>query len=510
MLASLLSSHRKQLDALAAAWLAAGATGFALCQDGVPFASWPASYVADAPDLSAPLHAAAGDTLGELRVTGLTGAAAHTRLASDAALLAALAEANGELDGMAAALAETEDQLLALYELAAAGASRLDSAQLARSLARQAQRLLKAEGAFVVLAPGQVVQMPAPTAADDALIGLFERLRAEGRELLLDARELPFSHGSRAAVLFLAPLLTRQETELVACLGLWFDRLAATLSPDLKLARSIAEQGGAQLEIALLHQELVAQARVQAELELARQVQLSLLPRRPPRITGVELYAESRPALEVGGDFYDFYGTTTATRQNTQLTFAVGDVSGKGMSAALLMAITRTALREVSGGVDGPQTPAAILGRATADLYDDFTEVGMMATVFVGQYDAPRRVLTFANAGHSPVVFCPQGGLARLLEADGPVMGALPISLSEDQALHFGPGDLLVVLTDGFNEARDLSGEFLGTERLMRQIENAAARPVQEIAEELYAGVGRFAGNQPQEDDQTILVVKGV
>ncbi len=163
----------------------------------------------------------------------------------------------------------------------------------------------------------------------------------------------------QANSLFLTPLLVRDEDKkIVACLGLWLGRPADKLSPDLKLARSIAEQGGAQLEIALLHQGLVAQARVQAELELARQVQLRLLPRRPPQAPGIELYAESRPALQVGGDFFDFYVNPMRGASDAPLVFAVGDVSGKGMSAALLMVMLRTTLREVMIGLSGPGTAA--------------------------------------------------------------------------------------------------------------------------------------------------------
>ena len=254
----------------------------------------------------APIRTAGGTLLGELRLTGRS-PPPRTPLAADATLLAALAELDNELDGMAGALGETEDQLLALYELTKTGSVKLEETQLLHTLVRQATRLVKTEGAFVVLAPHYVVQTPSFTAPEDVLVTLLDRLQESGHELLLRVADLPFNGPPQADSLFLTPLLVREHEQIVACLGLWLKRPAATLSPDLKLARSIAEQGGAQLEIALLHQELIAQARVQAELDLACQVQLSLLPRRPPKVVGIELYAESRPALQVGGDFYDFY-----------------------------------------------------------------------------------------------------------------------------------------------------------------------------------------------------------
>ena len=136
-----------------------------------------------------------------------------------------------------------------------------------------------------------------------------------------------------------------------------------------------------------------------------------------------DIHGVCRPALQVGGDFYDYF--VSAKTIGRPFTFAVGDVSGKGLSAALLMAMTRTNLRG-NALRTADCTPETILARANEDLYDDFTEVGMMATVLVGQYDPASGMLSYANAGHSPVILCPAGGPARLLEADGPAMGVLP------------------------------------------------------------------------------------
>jgi sigma-B regulation protein RsbU (phosphoserine phosphatase) len=509
MISTLLSTHRKQFAGLAAAWLAAGATSFSIWQDENVVACWPPVQTSEQAEWVAPIVISSGLQIGELRVGGMAGDAGG-RLQADAALVAAMAELSADLDTMAAALAETEDQLLALYELSKSGASHLDVNELLPLLAHQANRLVKAEGAFVLVAPDQIVQAPAELAPQHLIRKLFERLQTTGSELLLNAADLPHERPAHADTLFMTSLLTDGGRDSTACLGLWLDRAAATLSPDLKLARAIAEQGGAQLEIALLHRELVAQARLQAELDLARQVQVSLLPRLPPSVAGLDLFAESRPALKVGGDFYDFYLGSGKLDQPARLTFSVGDVSGKGISAALLMAMTRTTLRETANGKDTMPTPEQILGRANAGLYDDFTDVGMMATVFVGQYDAAAGQLLYANAGHSPVIFCPVTGGARVLEADGPIMGVLPVSLSHDQVLPFGPGDVLAVLTDGFNEARNQCGELLGIERLQQIVESVADQSASDIARSLFAEVARFSDNQPQDDDQTLLIVKGI
>jgi sigma-B regulation protein RsbU (phosphoserine phosphatase) len=249
-------------------------------------------------------------------------------------------------------------------------------------------------------------------------------------------------------------------------------------------------------------------------MELAQRVQLRLLPQEIPRIAGLDVHARSRPALQVGGDFYDFI------TDGRHFTFTVGDVSGKGMPAALLMAMTRTALRSKSRFMT-KASPAAIMERANVDLYDDFTEVGMFATTFVGQYLAQERRMIYANAGHSPVMYCPAGGPVRLLEADGPALGVLPTSLCETQSLALGPGDLLIVATDGLNEANSPDGELFGYDRLLGLVEALADRPAAEIATGLYAAVEQHGSGQSpepgatfpaahQDDDQTLVVIKGV
>ncbi len=504
-----MTTYPAELSALANAWLSGGAEAVSFWQQDQLIASWPSP----APRLTADLESILSNgqhTITTLRVTGLHGPVAQARLDADAALLAGLTRLNDEVEGLAEALGQTEDQLLALYELTQADSTRLYIERLLDALVRQAVRLSKADAAFIVLTPTMVIQFPRCWIPDTIALAFFAQVQQAGTPLLLGSEHPTHEKIGSTGNLFLVPMLQKQN-HIVAVLGLHLNRPAAQLSPDLKLARSIAEQGGAQLEIALLHHELVAQARIQAEVELARQVQVSLLPRQAPAIRGLDIYGESRPALQVGGDFYAFYTPTTRTTSHT-FAFAIGDISGKGMSAAILMAMTRTVFR-AAASQSNTATPASMLARANEDLYDDFTEVGMMATVFVGQYDPDQRSLTFANAGHSPVLYYPAGGSARLLAADGPALGVLPMMLSENQVLPFGAGDVLVIASDGFNEARcaeSTASEMFGIHRLLQLLEQLASQPAQAIAQALFAAVERFAVDHPQDDDRTVIVIKGI
>jgi sigma-B regulation protein RsbU (phosphoserine phosphatase) len=207
--------------------------------------------------------------------------------------------------------------------------------------------------------------------------------------------------------------------------------------------------------------------------------------------------------LEVGGDFFDYIH-----EKGRPLTCIVGDVSGKGMPAAMLMAMTLTALRGKSHTMEDA-SPDARFARTNEALYNDFTEVGMFATVFVSQYDPEKRRLAFVNAGHSPVIYRPAGGAATMLEADGVPVGVLPVSLCEQQAVSLGPGDLLILGTDGFSEAANNSGEMFGYDRLLALADQLAGHSAQEIHDQLYTRIRQFAAGHAQDDDQTLMVLKG-
>lgn len=254
----------------------------------------------------------------------------------------------------------------------------------------------------------------------------------------------------------------------------------------------------------MLTTDSISQAWVDAEMELARRVQLRLLPKCPPVLPGLEIAAESCPAQQVGGDFFDFI-----YRPGRPFIFTVGDMAGKGLSAALLMSMTRTVMRSAAKFTT-ICTPKAIMDRSNADLYDDFTEVGTFATAFIGQFQIGREVLSFANAGHSPVIYRPFDGPARLIEADGTAMGILPVSSWASQVLPFRPGDVLIVATDGFSEAQAENGDLYGYERLLNLADAVAEEPAARILEAFFDTVRVFESGQPQSDDQTMVVLRRV
>lgn len=237
-------------------------------------------------------------------------------------------------------------------------------------------------------------------------------------------------------------------------------------------------------------------------MELAKQVQMRLLPQQIPEVAGIDLAVQSRPAFQVGGDFYDFM-----VDSHGLLTCVVGDVSGKGMPAALLMTMMRTVLRGKTQEI-AAAAPDQILACTNRHLFADFSEVDMFATVFLCQYCARHHRLYYANQGHSPVIYRPAQGQAILLQADAPPLGILPESLAAPQTIDLKPGDLLVIGTDGFSEAEQHNGEMFGYERLLRRIDQLSALSASDVLAQLFQDVQDFAGGHPQSDDQTMMVLK--
>lgn len=524
-LSALLDARREQFASLAHAWLTSGAGSFGVWANDQPLMTWsgdPSSPHADMhthSGIAAPIIVQ-DHTIGELRVSAPDTPAARARLGADARLIAQLADLEGEIEDLTAELIENQDQLLALYNLTRfhrrtqPARALVDVQSMLDSLAHEVARLTETRCAcfFLVDAGGVpggvpggaplVSQSPEPFIALKTLMDLFQRARANKRELMLTSDDLPPALRDTTGTLLVIPTDVRGTR----CAGivLAVPQGIKVTSPDLKLAFTISEQVSAQVENALLYQELLERTKLQTEMELAKQVQARLLPQRIARVPGLDIAARSRAALQVGGDFYDLI-----FRPGKPFIFTVGDVTGKGMSAALIMAMSHTVLRSAANFMPDP-TPQNLLRRLNENLYADLTDLSLFVTTFTGHYNPVGRELACSNAGHSPVIYKPTRGQARLLEADSPPIGVLPESLADTLEFTFQPGDVLVVATDGFSEARNADDELYGNEQFAQRVEELSTRPAQAIADGLFETIGQFSTGHTQDDDQTLVVLKGV
>jgi sigma-B regulation protein RsbU (phosphoserine phosphatase) len=276
---------------------------------------------------------------------------------------------------------------------------------------------------------------------------------------------------------------------------------------DLRLLKSVAVQTGLALENADLMEaialEVAARERFNREIEIAREVQERLFPQKVVAIEGLDYGGRCRPAFGVGGDYYDFLSLAGG-----KLGVAIGDVSGKGIAAALTMSALQAALRgEVART---PENPASVVDHLNRLLYE-LSDSNRYATFFYGQYHPVSREFTYVNAGHNPPLHFHKSGeswdLSRL-EIGGTVIG-----LVQDVAYGLGivtlaPGDVLVAFTDGASEAMNVAEEEWGEERLIKAIKSNLDRNAAQIIEQVITDVDAFSAHAGQHDDITLVVLR--
>jgi sigma-B regulation protein RsbU (phosphoserine phosphatase) len=240
--------------------------------------------------------------------------------------------------------------------------------------------------------------------------------------------------------------------------------------------------------------------RLENEIEIAREVQRQLFPRSLPTVPGVELAAVCRPARVVSGDYYDFIPLGPS-----RVGIALADVSGKGISAALVMASLQAALHSTAM-FDDQRGTADLVARLSRHLFTTTSEE-RYATLFYGVYDAEARTLTYTNAGHLPP-FVVSGGRVQQLDQGGTVVGLFEDSLYTQCTLLIEPGSLLVAFSDGLTEPANIYGEEYGIDRLKAEVLRQSVVPPARLAEKLISAVDQWAGAPEQADDITIVVAR--
>jgi serine phosphatase RsbU (regulator of sigma subunit)/dihydrofolate reductase len=263
--------------------------------------------------------------------------------------------------------------------------------------------------------------------------------------------------------------------------------------------------------IPTLAEEAVSRANLEREFEIAREVQERLFPQTFPKVAGVEMAAHCRPAQAVGGDYYDLIdirdGSGTAEGCE-RLGIAIGDISGKGMSAALLMASLHASLRgQVLSGAGDLGTKMANVNRLIYGASDS----NRYATFFYAELDCASRTLHYVNGGHNPpAVLRKENGKWRVfrLGDGGPVIGLFASAVYKEQMFPLLPGDILLAFTDGISEAMNASEEEWGEDRMVAEAQAHADLKAEELLQCLFRAADAFAAGAPQHDDMTIVVLR--
>lgn len=275
-------------------------------------------------------------------------------------------------------------------------------------------------------------------------------------------------------------------------------------SDDLTFLRAIGSQSAIGIENMFLYSDLAKQQRIQRELELARQIQLSSLPQEQPNVKGLDISGMSAPALEVGGDFYDFY-----QYEDNSISLVIGDVSGKGTSAALYMSKIQGIMQTLQ---DFEREPAKLLTRSNIHIYD-FLEKSAFITATCANFNIETRTVKISRAGHLPLYYYnSQKNEVEKIVPKGIVMGLNKGELFErnleQYEFEYNSGDVFLMVTDGITESRNQSNLEFEENRLIDFLLANKDKNSEAIMNHLNDEVKEFTGKNEQFDDITIVVVK--
>lgn len=268
---------------------------------------------------------------------------------------------------------------------------------------------------------------------------------------------------------------------------------------SLHMLTHLANMAAVKIENCRLFERTLEAQTLEREVRRAAEIQKYLLPSDPPQFPAYEMAGESRPCHAVGGDTYDYLALADGRTM-----FAIGDVSGKGLSASLLMCWFQAGLLSLSELGLGVLEVIRHLNRALSRRFPE----DRFVTLFYGVLDPSKNTLTYVNGGHCPPLLCLPAGDPQPLAHTGPPLGLFEESVYEEASVAFGPGATLLCYTDGIPGVRGASGDFFGKERLSEQSRGLAGMDAAEGVQRILAEVERFGAGRPFEDDCTVLLVR--
>jgi sigma-B regulation protein RsbU (phosphoserine phosphatase) len=425
--------------------------------------------------------------------------------------------ANGDgatrLTRMLDSLAEREEieHLKTLVEASKLINSSIEADQLFASILTVARKELDVERATLYFVDEARQEIWTKVAEQSAAIrlpfgrGLSGTVAATGQEIILhDAyadprfdRSQDARTGFRTRSMLCVPIRNRNG-KVVGVLQLLNKMHGSFGEKDLRFLAAISDHMAIAMENAQLHIQIVEKQRMERELQLGREIQSRLLPPPPVDIRDTMLAAMSLPCYEVGGDYFDFIELP-----NGHLGIAIGDVSGKGVAAALIMSSVQAALR-MAAPIE-PDLPR-LLTRLNALLFR-MARGRKYVTFFFGLLDPATGVLRYVNAGHNPPFVC-SGNEITHLESTGRPIGILPESSYVENVVTIASGATLLLYTDGLNEAANAEEEEFGMERLTALVREACTYAVDEVPRRILDSVTAFENGAPASDDKTLVIMR--
>ena len=269
---------------------------------------------------------------------------------------------------------------------------------------------------------------------------------------------------------------------------------------DLKVLTTIASVASIKIENDRLLDERLEKRRMEEELKVASEIQMRLQPFSPPKLQGWDMTGVSFPCREIGGDYYDFIHR----KRDSHLIVAVGDVSGKGTGAALLMSSLHAAVRAQS------QTRAStseVMGEINQYIFEN-SPSNKFLTLFYGGLDPTTGILTYSNGGHNAPIFVRRSGEVERLDKGGLPIGMMQGVVYQEASVTFDPGDVLVIYSDGITESINEREEEFEEERLIEVVKTNMGRSASGIRDRIDEALSRFVGTTAPVDDMTLMIIK--
>ena len=298
----------------------------------------------------------------------------------------------------------------------------------------------------------------------------------------------------------MVPMQIQQDTKGILLLGPKMSNLPYA-DDELNFLTTLGNRAMISIENARLFQEAIEKQRLEEEIAIARDIQQRLLPSSFPHVENLEIYGFNLPSRQVGGDYFDCF-----TLDSDRVAFAIGDVSGKGVGASLLMSNLHAGLHTLIDARIGMHT---MISRLNNLIYEN-TNYDKFITFFYAEYDVKIGTFTYVNAGHNPPYLFHKNGSFELLENGGLLLGMMPHMVYETGSVTLAPGDFVLTFTDGVTEAKHKSGDMYEEERLENLLSESIKKnvSVEEFAEILINELNAFSKGVPQADDITMLGLK--
>jgi sigma-B regulation protein RsbU (phosphoserine phosphatase) len=296
-----------------------------------------------------------------------------------------------------------------------------------------------------------------------------------------------------------APIISNDE--VIGVFDLESDELNAYSSDDLEVLMLLASQVAIIIEKSMLHEQLIEKKRLQGQLEVARQVQLELLPSMDPEVAGYDISAYNFPTEEVSGDYYDWLKV-----YDDEIGIVIADVSGKGVPAAILMAFLRASLR---AAIHIGYATNISMAKVNYLLWESI-ERNQFVTAFHGVLDASNKTLSYSNAGHNPPLLMNASGETQFIEYGEQPLGMFQRTRYHQYQLLLEPGDVLVLYTDGATEAQSPDGEEYGRDRLVAAVKETYHQPAREMIASLQLAILEWTDHAGASDDVTFFIIKAL